>query len=174
MPLLIRNIIRFIILMLLQMVVLNNMTTMGFSYAYLVPQVYVLFILFLPFETPTWLSVMIGFVTGLIIDFSLNTEGLHAFACTTLAYAKPSLTRALSPRDDYDFNSEPTFVDQGMAWFLTYSSILIFIHHFVLFFMEKLSWSNFLATLFTVVLSSVFTLIIAIIYQFIVYPKKRT
>ncbi len=173
MPIAVRNIIRFLLVMFMQIAIFNNLENLGVSNSYILPQIYVLFILFLPFETPTWLSVCIGFVTGLLVDYSIDTQGLHAFACTTIAYFKPTLTKSLSPRDDYDFNSEPTLVDQGTNWFLVYGSILIVTHHFLLFFLEKLSWRNFFDTFLTVILSSIFTLLVAILYQFIVHPKKR-
>ncbi len=173
MQIVIRNIIRFILVLLLQVLILNNLENLGLANSFILPQIYILFILLLPFETPTWLSICLGFFIGLLIDFSLDTEGLHAFASTTLAYIKPRLTKSLSPRDGYDFNSEPTLRDQGINWFLLYGSILIFVHHFLLFFLEKLAWSNFFSTLLTVLLSAAFSLILALIYQFIVYQKKR-
>jgi len=173
MPIIIRNIIRFFLLLLLQVLILNNLENLGVANSFILPQIYIVFILLLPFETPTWISICLGFLIGLLVDFSIDTEGLHAFASTSIAYFKPRLTRSLSPRDGYDFNSEPTLRDQGLNWFLVYGSILIFIHHLLLFFLEKLAWSNFFGTLLTIVLSAAFSLILALIYQFIVYQKKR-
>jgi len=173
MPIVIRNIIRFFLLLLLQVLILNNLENLGLANSFILPQIYILFILLLPFETPTWISICLGFLIGLLVDFSIDTEGLHAFASTSIAYLKPRLTKSLSPRDGYDFNSEPNLRDQGLNWFLVYGSILIFTHHFLLFFLEKLAWSNFFSTLLTIVLSAAFSLILAMIYQFIVYQKKR-
>lgn len=173
MPIIIRNIIRFFLLLLFQVLILNNLENLGVANSFILPQIYIVFIILLPFETPTWISICLGFIIGLLVDFSIDTEGLHAFASTSIAYFKPRLTKSLSPRDGYDFNSEPTLRDQGLNWFLVYGSILIFIHHFFLFFLEKLAWSNFFGTLLTIILSAVFSLILALIYQFIVYQKKR-
>lgn len=173
MQLILRNIIRFSILVFLQITILNNVENMGFSNSHVLPQIYVLFIILLPFETPRWLSICIGFFIGIIIDYSLNTQGLHALASTTLGYLKPTLTKSLSPRDGYDFNSEPTLNDQGISWYLTYAAILIFIHHFCLFFFQKLSWGNFFDTFLTVFLSAAVTLLLSLLYQFIVYQKKK-
>ncbi len=173
MPLILKNIIRFIVLLLLQVLIFNNMDSLGLGSAYILPQIYVLFILLLPFETPVWLTIILSFLIGILVDFSLNTEGLHAFASCTMGYLRPRLTKSLSPRDGYDFNSEPTLRDQGISWFLAYGGILILAHHFLLFYLEKLSWSNFFSTLLTVLLSSVITLLIVVIYQYIVQTRRR-
>ena len=60
----VRNIGRFIVLVLFQVLVLNNIQFSG----YVNPFMYVLFILLLPFETPRWLLLLSGFLLGLSVD----------------------------------------------------------------------------------------------------------
>jgi len=173
MSLILSNIWRVILALIIQIIILNNVDQLGLGNSFIIPQIYVIIILVLPFEMPTWASIIIGFIVGLLIDYSLNSMGLHTFASTTLAYLKPRLTKSLSPRDGYDFNSEPGLRDQGFQWAFVYFGIGTLVHHFCLFFLEKLSWSNFFTTLGTVVLSSAFTLILLFIFQLVVNPKKK-
>ncbi|NJK85385.1 MAG: hypothetical protein HC906_04860 [Bacteroidales bacterium] len=59
-----RILFRFIILVLLQVFVFNNIHLSGF----IVPYIYILFILLLPFETPGWLLLVSAFLLGFSID----------------------------------------------------------------------------------------------------------
>ncbi len=163
------HIFRFLFLVIAQLFLFNQI---NFSHGLIYPQVYVLFIIMLPMEQRTWLTIIIGFFTGLLIDLSQNTYGMHAFACCTLAYARPAVLNFLSPRDGYDFNSRPSVSDQGLVWFMTYAGILITIHHACLFFIEKYSWLNFIDSLLKIVFSALFTVVISLVFQLIFNPPK--
>ena len=78
---LLQNIFSFIVLILLQVLVLNNVQFLGF----LNPYIYILFILSLPVKFPRWITLILGFVLGLIIDVFSNTIGTHAFATVLIA-----------------------------------------------------------------------------------------
>ena len=43
---------------------------------YMVPYVYLLFILLMPFETPRWIVLLSGFALGLTIDLWEHTPGM--------------------------------------------------------------------------------------------------
>ena len=57
-------VIRFVALILLQVLVLNNVAFSGSINPYL----YILFLLMLPFDSPKWLSLVSAFFLGLSID----------------------------------------------------------------------------------------------------------
>ena len=76
-----RNIIRFVILVLLQVLVLDNIQISG----HIVPHFYVLFILLMPFETPNWLLLLTAFALGLSVDMFNHTLGMHAAATVFMA-----------------------------------------------------------------------------------------
>ena len=78
---LLQNIFSFIVLIVLQVLVLNNVQFLGF----LNPYIYILFILSLPVKFPRWITLILGFVLGLIIDVFSNTIGTHAFATVLIA-----------------------------------------------------------------------------------------
>ena len=165
----IKNGLRFIFLVLFQVLILNNIQLSG----YLNPFLYVLFILMLPFQSPDWLVLILSFVLGISIDMFADTGGLHAVACVLMAFIRRPVLKLVSPRDGYDTGQKPTMQQFGFGWFFSYAGILIFVHHLTLFFMETFSFSEFFSTLFRVILSSLFTLMLIFISQFF-YSNQRT
>lgn len=161
---------RFLVLVALQVIVLNNIQFSGFINPYL----YVLFILLLPFEIPGWLLLVLSFVMGITIDMFGNTQGLHASATVFLGFLRPYMLNLIAPRDGYEFGTKPSISQMGFNWFITYASILVFIHHFTFFFLEAFKFSEFFRTLFKVIASSAFTLMLIILTQYLFSVKKRT
>ena len=62
------HILRFVVLILLQVLVLDHLDVLN---GYLVPYLYVLFLLMLPIELPAWAQLAIGAFTGLVMDLFL-------------------------------------------------------------------------------------------------------
>jgi rod shape-determining protein MreD len=164
-----RNFLRFIILVLVQVLIIKNIE-MG---RYIIPFIYVLFIISLPFEIPNWLLLVVSFLLGISIDFFYNTAGMHAAACLVMAYVRPTILKLFSPREGYEFGMQPTIHYLGSVWFVSYAGILIFIHHLVLFFIEVFRFSEFFSTLLRVIVSSLFTLLLVVLIQFLFKQKKE-
>ena len=165
----IRNIIRFFVLVLVQVLIVKNIELGRFVN----PFVYVLFILVLPFETPKWLLLVAGFFLGITIDMFYDTSGMHAAACVLMAYIRPGVLKLFSPRDGYEFGTQPSVQYLGIPWFLSYAGILVLIHHLVLFYIEIFRFSEFFSTFFRVIVSSIFTLLLVVISQYLVQRKKE-
>ncbi|MDO9186491.1 MAG: rod shape-determining protein MreD [Bacteroidia bacterium] len=164
----IRNIVRFAILVGIQVLVIKNIELGRF----INPFIYVLFIIGLPFETPKWLLLFSGFAMGITIDLFYDTAGMHAAACVFIAYLRPGLLKLFSPRDGYEFGTQPTIQYLGIPWFLSYSGILILLHHLILFYIEVFRFSEFFSTFFRVIVSSVFTVLLVVISQYLFHRKK--
>lgn len=162
-----RNLVRFAVLVLVQVLILNNIQISG----YLNPYIYILFILLLPFETPNWLLLVVAFTLGLSIDLFSQTPGIHAFATVFLAFFRPFVLNILSPRDGYGSGTYPRIYYYGFEWFVKYSLILVFLHHFVLFFAEVFRLSGFFHTLLRVAASTLFSTLIIVISQYLVFRK---
>lgn len=162
-----RNLIRFIVLILFQVLIFSNIELGG----YISPYVYVLFIILLPFETPAWLTIMLGFLLGLAIDVFSETLGMHIAATVFIAYIRPFVLSNFSPRDGYESGSFPRIFYYGLPWFLRYSLMLIFAHHVVLFYLELFTGQDFFATLLRVLLSTIFTSFFIVISQYFVFRK---
>lgn len=164
-----KNIGRFILLVLLQGLILNEV---NLWHGTAIPYLYVLFLLMLPLETPRWLELILGLLLGLTIDMFTNTLGLHASACVVLAYVRPLYLNAIAPRDGYEFGQRPGIQDFGLSWFIKYAGVLILIHHLWLFYVEIYSFKGFFNTLLRVLASSALTLILSIIGQYLIMTKK--
>ena len=164
-----KNILRFIILLLVQVLVLNHIHFSG----YINPYLYVLFILLLPFQTPKWLLLVASFLMGLSVDLFSNTPGMNAAASVFMAYVRPGVIRLLKSGKNYEAGMSPGIRDLGFRWFFSYSLILILAHHFVLFYLEIFRMSEFFTTFFRVVLSTIFTMILVIITQYLFHTGKK-
>ena len=156
-----------IILILLQVFLFNNIQFSG----YVNPYVYIMFILLLPVELPSWILLITAFFTGLIIDFFMSTPGMHAGASVMAAFIRPHVLRIISPRDGYEPGASPSMLMYGFRWFLIYTTVLVTAHHFILFFLEVFRFSDFLRTILRVLISSAFTITFILLAEY--YRKGR-
>ena len=163
-----RNFLRFWLIIAVQ-VLLNKITLRWWSepggFPVFVPLLYPLFILLLPFETPVWMALLIGAVTGFTVDSLMNTGGMHAAATILIAYLRPNVLVALLPRalEDYPGQS-PNVKNMGWAAFLTYAAFLILIHHAVYFTIEMWSLSNILMLLLKIAASALTSMLFVVGY----------
>ena len=114
-----------------------------------------------------------GFAVGITIDMFYDTVGMHAAACVFMAYVRPGVLKLFSPRDGYEFGTQPTVQYLGVPWFLSYSGILVFLHHVVLFYLEIFRFSEFFSTFFRVIISAIFTVLLIVITQYLFNRKKE-
>jgi hypothetical protein len=162
-----RNIVRFIVLVLIQVLVMDNVLLGG----YLNPYFYILFILLMPFETPRWILLIAGFFLGLTIDLFTNTLGMHTAATVFMAFIRPAILSTFAPRDGYEPDTFPRIFFYGFNWFARYALILTFLHHLVLFYIEVFNFQDFLSTFLRVILSTILTTATVIISQYFIFRK---
>lgn len=163
-----RNIIRFIVLLLIQVLLLNNIKFNG----YLNPYLYILFILLLPKETPKWLLLVSAFLLGFGVDIFMKSFGINAAATVLVAFIRPSLIKYLSTGKDIEPNMQIGIKSFGFRWFFLYSLILIFVHNFVLYFLDIFSFNEILLTFYNILLGTIITLSLVIIIQYLFYNIK--
>ncbi len=161
---LIKYAIMFIVLVLTQVLFLNQVQISGFVN----PYIYILFILLLPLNAPRYIVLLGGFFVGLSVDIFSNTLGIHAFASVFIAFLRPVIIRAITDREE-DMSDYPGLAQNGVGWFLYYTSLMVFLHHSVLFFIEVFTLSDFFGTLYRIILSSLFSIFVIVLSQFIVF-----
>ena len=152
----------FILLILLQVLLFNNIQFSG----YVNPYVYIMFILLLPVEIPSWLLLLLSFVTGLIMDFFSGSPGMHASATVLAGFVRPYVLRIISPRDGYEPRSDPSMLIYGFRWFLTYTLLIVLIHHTALFYLEVFRFADFFRTMLRVLLSSLFSVTFILLIEY--------
>jgi rod shape-determining protein MreD len=152
----------FIVLIVLQVVLFDNIQFSG----YVNPYVYILFILLLPVEIPSWLLLILSFITGLLMDFFLGSPGMHTFSTVLAGFVRPYVLRAVSPRDGYEAHASPSMLNYGFTWFLTYTFVIVLVHHTSLFYLEVFRFTEFFRTLLRVLLSSLFSITFILLLEF--------
>src|SRR5476651_1762004 len=163
------NLLRFIVLVFFQVFLFKNISLYNLS----TPYPYILFILLLPFETPNIVLFPLAFIIGITIDAFYDTPGLHAAACTLLAFVRVSFINITVQKDGFDNEPEPTLSIMGFRWFFTYVLVLTFTHHFFLFNLEVFSFSEWQFTLSRILLSSVFTVLLILISGLLFFRSKE-
>ncbi len=163
------NLLRFLILVFLQVFLLKNITLYNLSTPYL----YIMFILLLPFEIPNVMLFALSFILGLTSDALYDTPGLHEASCVLLALVRILFISITVQKDGFDNEPEPTLNVMGLRWFFTYALILTLAHHFFLFNLEVFRFSEMPYTLSRFVLSSIFTVFLMLLSGFLFYRKKE-
>ena len=89
-----KYIARFILIVSIQILVLNNI----FFFGYINPYAYILFIIMLPISISKNQLLYLSFFLGLVIDMFQNSMGSHAFASVLIAYLRNYILGALTPQ----------------------------------------------------------------------------
>jgi rod shape-determining protein MreD len=152
----------FVLLILLQILLFNNIMFSG----YVNPYVYIMIILLLPVEIPSWFLLIISFITGLLIDIFSGTIGMHTASTVLAGFARPYVLRIMAPRDGYESGDSPSMALYGARWFLIYTLIIVLIHHLALFYLEVFSFTDFFRTMLRVCLSSGLTIIFVLLLEY--------
>jgi len=151
------NIIRFTGLMALQILIFNQLNFLDF----LNPFVYVLFIILLPISLNKTSLIFISFLTGFFIDLFLDTGGVHAAATVSIGYLRP-IALKFSFGAAYEYQSIK-INDSERYQRLSYFTLMIMIHHFILFSLIYFSLKKINLIIFHTILAGLFSLIISIL-----------
>ena len=162
------QILRFILLLTIQILICNHIHLFRF----INPYIYILTLLLLPLSIPKSWQYLIGFGTGFIIDSFTMTYGVHASASLTLIFVRPYLINLLN-KNNISLENElflPRVKD--FKWLFLYTIILSFIHHLWVTFFETFSFQNFGYNLLTTLINALFTTIVILSIEYIFMSKK--
>lgn len=161
------NIFRFVFLILLQVLLLNNINFIG----YVNPYLYVLFLVLYPFNGNQTLFLFLSFLLGLGVDLFEDSGGINAAACLLAAYIRPVILR-FSFGVSYDYQTIK-FSSTPLGSRVSYVAILVFSHHFVLFLLEYFNFAHLLLLLKKTLFSGIFTLILIFLTLALFNRKSR-
>lgn len=164
-----RNIGRFVLLMLLQVLVFNNVYLGG----YINPCIYLLFIAMLPTSTGRIPTMLISFFTGLCIDVSTNMLGFHTFACTVVGFMRGVWLDKIIIRDNDEDIETPSLFSGSYQQFSLYLFLLLLVFNLVYHTLLVFSFREFFYILFSALLSSIVTWILAVLYQTLLLRKSK-
>ncbi len=167
----VKNILLFALFLLVQVFVLFRVKPL---HQFIVPYLYFLYILWLPFNTPRGWLTLIGFLFGLSLDFFTHTPGLHAAACCLIAYVRPFLISILISQEGQDQNyKSPSITSMGFAPYATYVIILTLLHHTYLVLLEWLQFGNLWFFIGKVLGTTGISLLLIFLTEILFYRKQK-
>ena len=163
------QIIRFVVLVLLQVLVVNHIRLGGYVH----PYIYILFIMLLPINIAGWQLLLLGFSLGLSVDLFTGTPGLHAGATTLMAFCRPQIIKLISGTLKFENIYEPNLNQLDGMWFFRYVFCMVFVHHFALFFMESFSFHLIGQVLLRILISVPVSIFLIMMILYIFKPEKK-
>lgn len=160
-------IVSFFLYVLFQVLLLKNFILFDTAFCFL----YVAFILLLPLEIGPMALMIAAFTVGFSVDIFYDSIGVNAAASVFIAFLRPYWLNIVTPRGGYEEIVIPNLRTMDFGWFFTYSLPLIFIHHFVLFFLEAGGFDFFFLTLSKVFFSTILTFFVIVLTQFLFYKR---
>ena len=153
--------IRFIVLLLIQVLLLSHVNFLG----NINPYPYILFVLLFPVKNNRLIFILLSFLLGLLIDMFLDSGGIHAAATVTIAFIRPAALK-FSFGAVYEHNAIK-FGNVDIGPRITYITILVLIHHFILFLLEIFNFSKIFLVLKNTLFSSIFTILLCVLITII-------
>ena len=139
------NTIRFIILLLLQVMICNHIDLFG----YINPYIYIIFIFLFPIKDERLVLLLTSFLLGMLVDLLKSSFGML-----------------------YEHHSIK-FSTTDLGSLIGYITIGTFIHHFILFSLEIFNISNILLILKKTLFSSIFTIILSVLIIILFSRNKK-
>jgi rod shape-determining protein MreD len=130
----VRSLLYFVLLVLVQMLVLNNIHFLRI----VTPFLYIYFIIKLPTGYSSVRVTCLSFLLGLVMDMLSNTPGMHAAACTLAGFARPYMINVFM-RENLPENTIPSFRTFGYGHFVRFVLLFVILHHAALFLIESLT-----------------------------------
>ncbi|RZN82411.1 MAG: rod shape-determining protein MreD [Winogradskyella sp.] len=160
------NIIRFIVLLLAQVTICNNINLLG----YINPYIYIIFILLFPVKNNRLLFLVLVFNLGLIVDMFMDSGGIHAGASVFLAFARPVFLKyAFGTMYDHQ---NLKFGNSDIGALIMYVSGCVIFHHLILFYLEIFNISQIILLLKKALFSSIFTVALSLLLILLFKPRK--
>ena len=138
----VKYVIQFIVLILLQVLVVDRIN-LGEASQFIIPSVYFLFILSLPHTTSNGMIMLLAFFIGLSLDVFKSTPGMHASAMVVLGYARPYLLKIIEPREGFDVLKSPSIYSMRKNIYYLYVGAGAFVFHLWFFTVEVMRFSDF-------------------------------
>ena len=154
------------IFVLIQVLILNEILL----FSYINPYLYLSLIISFPLKGSKWFLLIYAFILGFLIDLFNGTLGFHSTATVLVAFIRESISKITIPHNIIGDNEKITLNKIGSKSFITFSIIIIFIHHTCLFLLEHININ--LNILGKILASSSITLILILILEIFNSTKK--
>lgn len=161
--LMIRYILHVVILLFLQVFLFRDIALFGFAFFF----VHIGIVLLMPIETSLILAMLIGFMSGFLMDMFYDTMGLNAAASVLIAFLRPRLVSLFSVQGELNSMQEYSVASGGVLWFFQYALVSSLIFSAVLFIVEATSFSILLYAAFKIMMTALFTASFLTLYSYL-------
>ena len=158
--------ISFILLILFQTLVFNNLYLFGF----INPMVYVLFLIIYRFDYDQTFFILSSFILGFLIDFFSQSGGAHTISTLTIGFIRPIIiknTFGVTSETPGSFQNDNKILDKYL-----FLSAIVGLHHFFYFTLVYFSWGAITLIIKNTLLTFVFSLILIALIS-IFYNKSN-
>lgn len=157
---LVKRIILFLVLVLVQGLVLNHIHLFDCA----TPLLYVILVLHFRRNQPRWSALLWSFFLGLCVDIFANTPGVASASMTLIGLVQPYLFELFVPRDSAD-DLEPSPRAIGVTAYFWYTFLLVFLYCLLFFTFETFNFFNWLQWLLCVAGSTAITMALVMVLE---------
>ena len=167
----ISNVLRFLVLLIVQIVICQHVCLFG----YMTPALFLLALFLLPLELPLSLQYFIGFATGFVVDAFAHTLGVATFSCTLMMFIRPFIVRFLNSTNFNRFETieRPVPGVKDFRWIFLYTLILTSIYQAVSVLLGTMTFKNFGHTLLVFLGNTLLTVFVILCVEYIFYSKAK-
>ena len=157
-----------VVVLLVQMLLLNNLT---FS-PYIAPLAYIVCIIMTPLGSSPMRMILLGTLLGCFMDLTMGTIGLNLIATLAIAYFRRPILHFFASFEDVDGEGGvPSSL--RITRFQNYVVAMVVLHNLLFFAFEHLTLDNFGFILLRFLLST--TISLGVVYFFIaIFTSKLT
>jgi hypothetical protein len=159
------DILFIVVLVILQVFLLNRILIMS-KYP---PILYPIYVMFYPFYRDKFQFLGTSFLLGLGMDMFLGTWGINAFATTLIAFVRTVIFRSSSDSTSDFFSFESLQWTQFLGFILTN----LFLHQFLVQFIEYFKLSRALDVLINISITTAYSFVFVLFYVLIFKIKQR-
>ena len=145
------------LLIILQILIFDRINLFGF----INPSVYLLVLIVHRFDLDQFNFILISFLLGSIMDVLNQSAGSHSFACITISFLRPLVTKFSIGPNYKDFSN--TFSSGVLVSNrILYCLIIIILHQLIFNCFSYFNWIHIFTILKLTVANSIFTFIVII------------
>lgn len=167
-----KNIIWFVLLVLVQGLVLRHFSEGIGGPFYFHVFLYPLFLFRFPIGSPRYIQLIAAFFLGLCVDMFYDSPGINAAAAVFTIYLRPVILKWLEPREGYNINVSPSIYQYGIGWIVKYTGILLLVHLFIFFSIEAFTYYYIIDILLKTLSSFLISMAFVIMTLFIFNTKQ--
>ena len=159
-----RYAILFVVLLLLQILLFDNLNIS----IYLYPIAYLAFFVLLPMNINSFALLMLGLATGVMMDFFTGMNGVHTITTLATAFFRPLMLNLTVGKDTVMADGVPIPREIGRAKWFRYAALLVGFHCLLFFLFEALTFRylgfTLLRALGSAVVTFLFVWLLAVLY----------